>query len=563
MFQRRPRPRLNYLIRVTVILTVLTSLFVSSAVNSATVTVAPTNDNFANPQPILGAQGIILGSNVGATKELDEEDHAGRPGGASVWYRWQAPNTGRFVFTTYGSKFETLLAVYTGNSLFGLADTEVVSNDVDPFQDQGIFGSCGPRTSRVSFNAVGGVFYRLAVDGRFASTGEITLRWGRSATISGRISDASGVPTVIADVVRLGGDACRNSEGFSTVIFTDVPTGGEYTVTVSSFGKTFLRWGTDQSISPLTGNVSNYNYYQKTPAYSIKGTITMPSASDLSGLSVTCTATGAALFSTPASFISPGVYLCSSLPTNANYVVTPSKPGFRFVPTSWTETNLRDDAFGINFTGMAAPTYTISGQLKTSTGAALNGVSVALGGTHTASTSTNANGDYSFTGILEGGNYTVTPSNANFTFAPPSSSFNNVTANLTANFTANFVLQLILDESGQVVALDSMLQVKDPFPVINAANVFERGTDRNTRVVIFVTNLVLASGESASSVVINLVGSNNQTFDIPAEDVRALSNSPYTQIMFRLPDNLTDGTSTLVVKAHGLTSNIGSMTIKN
>ena len=34
------------------------------------------------------------GSNVGATKEPGEPDHAGDPGGASVWYTWTAPADG-------------------------------------------------------------------------------------------------------------------------------------------------------------------------------------------------------------------------------------------------------------------------------------------------------------------------------------------------------------------------------------------------------------------------------------------------------------------------------------
>jgi len=525
-----------------------------------TFTVAPTNDNFGSAQPILGASGIILGSNVGATKEPTEGNHAGVTGGTSVWYRFQAPNTGRFTFTTYGSGFNTLLAIYTGDSLPG---TVVASNDDDPFQPSGIFGPCGPPTSRASFNAVAGVFYRIAVDGKFGATGDITLRWGRSATISGRISDASGVPSVFANVVRLGGAACRDTEMASTVTFTDVPTGHSYDLTVSSstLGSSFVRWGTTDSISPLTGNVSSYNYYQRTPAYSISGSITIPGG-DLSGVTVTCTATGAALFSTQA-FINSGKYSCSSLPTNANYVVTANKVGFRFSPPDITINNLRGDITGASFTGTAAPTYTISGQIKNSAGAAMNGVAVGLSGSQTASTATDTNGNYSFTNLLEGGNYTVTPSNANFAFSPLSSSFTNVTVNQTANFTAIFLLQLVVDDTGQVVALDSMLHLKDPFPVINNGNLLERGVDRNTRVVIFVTNFLLASGEAASAVVINLIGSNNQSYDIPAEDVQPLTNSPYTQIIFRLPDSLTTGTSTLVVKAHGLSSNIGSMKIGN
>lgn len=563
MFRRQPRPgrRLTLSTCVTLVLTVLVSVCALSPTGNAGRTVpttsqnpAPTNDNFANAQPILGVSGVVSGSNVGATEEPLERNHAGRTVSKSVWFKWQAPSNGSFVFTTYGTKFSTVLAVYTGNSLPG---TLVKENDIEAFACSS-FGF--PPSSRVAFTAVGGVVYHIVVGLRIfdAEPGDLTLRWGRNASITGRITDASGIPTVIANNVELGGDICRITEGFSTVSFHEVPTGGEYTVTV--FGN-FARWGTTQSTSPLTGNVSNYNYYQTTPAYSISGSITVPGG-DLSGAKVTCAATGAALFSVQGS-ISSGKYLCAGLPTNANYVVIATKVGITFSPPSWTINDLREHWTGVNFTGAAAPTYTISGQIKTPSGAGVKGVSVALSGSQTSSTSTDPSGNYSFNGVREGGNYTVTPSNSNLTFSPVSTSFSNLTAGKTANFTATFLLQLILDNLGQVVALDSMLHVKEPFRVINPANLLNRGVDRNTRVAIFAANLSLLTGESPSSVMINLIGSNNQSYDIPAEQVRPLSNTPYTQIIFRLPDSLTPGTSTLLIKAHGLASNIGPMKILN
>src|SRR6185369_2386456 len=82
-------------------------------------------------------------------------------------------------------------------------------------------------------------------------------------------------------------------------------------------------------------------------------------------------------------------------------------------------------------------------------------------------------------------------------------------------------LQLLLDESGpapnQVAAVDSVLFVRDPFPVVSSLT---QSSDRNTRVMIFVATLQLAQGEPASAVEVNLVASNNQTYDVAAEDVR-------------------------------------------
>jgi co-chaperonin GroES (HSP10) len=126
-------------------------------------------------------------------------------------------------------------------------------------------------------------------------------------------------------------------------------------------------------------------------------------------------------------------------------------------------------------------------------------------------------------------------------------------------------LLLILDESGpdvkQAAAFDSFLFVRDPFHVQSIVNWFDLGPDRNTRVIIFAANLQLNQGESASAVVVNLVDANNQSFDVPAEDVRAVPNFGFTQVKFRLPDNLAAGVCMVTIRAHGQISNTGTIRI--
>lgn len=79
-----------------------------------------------------------------------------------------------------------------------------------------------------------------------------------------------------------------------------------------------------------------------------------------------------------------------------------------------------------------APPYTISGQLSSSTGQSLGGVTVNLNGPETASTVTTSNGSYSFV-VNKVGDYTITPvTNAYYTFAPQT--LNYVHENKTANF---------------------------------------------------------------------------------------------------------------------------------
>jgi hypothetical protein len=126
-------------------------------------------------------------------------------------------------------------------------------------------------------------------------------------------------------------------------------------------------------------------------------------------------------------------------------------------------------------------------------------------------------------------------------------------------------LLLILDESGpganQVAAFDSLLFVRDPFHVTSVSNWVYFGRDRNTRVIVFVGNLQLDQGESASAVVVNLVDANNQSFDVPAEDFRLVPNFGFAQVRFRLPDSLAAGGCLVTIKARGQISNTGTIRI--
>ena len=88
-------------------------------------------------------------------------------------------------------------------------------------------------------------------------------------------------------------------------------------------------------------------------------------------------------------------------------------------------------------------------------------------------------------------------------------------------------------------------------------------TDPNTRVIIFVRDLSLKQDEPASVVTVNLIDSNNQSYDIPAEVVRLVPDFDFVQVVFRLPNDLPAGTCTLSVKAHARISNSGTIRIKS
>jgi len=105
------------------------------------------NNTGANPTPGTGAPQFI----------------AGKPYGRSLWYIWHASFDGVISFTTQGSSFDTLLAVYTGTSL---PDLTLVAADDD---------SGGFFTSLVTFNCVAGMDYQIEVAGFRGASGQVVL----------------------------------------------------------------------------------------------------------------------------------------------------------------------------------------------------------------------------------------------------------------------------------------------------------------------------------------------------------------------------------------------------
>lgn len=121
---------------------------------------APANDSFASAIQLTGTNVSVTGSNDGATKESGEPNHAGNLGGKSVWWYWQAAESGYVTISTAGSisstdpdTLDTVLAVYVGTSVTTL--TEIASNDDGPVD----------YTSKLTFKAAAGTTYRIAVDG--------------------------------------------------------------------------------------------------------------------------------------------------------------------------------------------------------------------------------------------------------------------------------------------------------------------------------------------------------------------------------------------------------------
>ena len=130
-----------------------------------------------------------------------------------------------------------------------------------------------------------------------------------------------------------------------------------------------------------------------------------------------------------------------------------------------------------------------------------------------------------------------------------------VTSQPAASSTPELRFEQGAADPNQAAAFDSLLLTRDPFRVLNLAGWWNLGSDTNTRVMIFGANL------GSGSVIVNLVDAMNTNFDIPAEDVRPVPNSDLSQIIFRLPNNLANGTCIVKIKVGSLVSNAGTFRV--
>jgi len=128
-------------------------------------------------------------------------------------------------------------------------------------------------------------------------------------------------------------------------------------------------------------------------------------------------------------------------------------------------------------------------------------------------------------------------------------------------------IRLVLEESGpaadQVAAFDSLLFLRDPFPVVNPAGSLMNPFNLNTGVSVFAEHLTLAFFEPPSTVGVVLVDSTNFTFNLVAEEVNTVSVSGLnlTQVNFRLPLGIAPGKCVIKLKLHNHVSNSATFRI--
>ena len=105
---------------------------------------------------------------------------------------------------------------------------------------------------------------------------------------------------------------------------------------------------------------------------------------------------------------------------------------------------------------------------------------------------------------------------------------------------------LIDDTTGRAVALDSVVQTRDPFSLINPHNL--NSTDQRRRVLLFVWRLGLLPGDTAADLIITAEDGVGGVYPLAVEFVSAFTPiEGVTQIIVRLPDNVVGAPRDLFV----------------
>ena len=128
----------------------------------------PFNDDFAQRSRLAGNNFSVRNVSTGATSET-EPAVAGLNGSASLWWEWTPTQSATVRISTAGSSFDTLLGVFSGSTLDGLAP--VAANDDD----------AGLPTSRLEFAAEAGRSYQIIVAGKNGGAGLVLLDIGAIA----------------------------------------------------------------------------------------------------------------------------------------------------------------------------------------------------------------------------------------------------------------------------------------------------------------------------------------------------------------------------------------------
>ncbi len=241
-------------------------------------------------------------------------------------------------------------------------------------------------------------------------------------SISGKVQLGSlGMPGVALTLSPGGATTTSASDG--TYLISNLEA-GDYTVTPSYTNFDFTPPSRQVTLGP--GNATSVDFSASEHLYQVSGRVVRSENTSIGIQGVTLSVSPGGQTATSDA---DGNYTLGLIA--GSYTLTPGLAEYSFIPDSQT-VNVTGDKSGVNFTGVQS-TYSISG-LITSNGNPLAGVTVTAspGGAHANSGS---DGRYTLSGLYKG-DYTLTPSKAEYTFSPNNQSVSVGPSVTTANFSA-------------------------------------------------------------------------------------------------------------------------------
>ncbi|MET0648421.1 MAG: DUF2012 domain-containing protein, partial [Pyrinomonadaceae bacterium] len=256
--------------------------------------------------------------------------------------------------------------------------------------------------------------------------------------VSGRVADKNNAGIQGATVTLTGSQSgTTTTDAQGNYSFANLPAGGSYTLTAARANYTFSP--ASVAVNDLGADSAGNNFTGTLADYTLAGRVTS-GGSGLAGVNVTLSGSKSGTATTD----SNGAY-SFTVAAEGSYTVTPAKKHYTFAPPSRSFNNL-SSAQTADFEA-TLNRYAISGRVAYANDAGVPGVTLTLSGSQSGTTTTDAQGNFSFASLPAGGNYTVTPALAHHTFAPASRSFEDLSADAGATFAATTVSRLV---SGRV-----------------------------------------------------------------------------------------------------------------
>ena len=158
--------------------------------------VLPANDAFAAARILTGPAAVVAGNNSNATRETGDPLIVRNARGLTLWYKWIAPATRRYQFSTFSPSLtgDPVVGIYTGASLATLT-LAAFDDDTGPYFD-----------SLVTLNAIAGVTYYICVDSSSGSGSQFTLSIDDSEWQYVTNDPVNTTPAVAADGTLYFGD---------------------------------------------------------------------------------------------------------------------------------------------------------------------------------------------------------------------------------------------------------------------------------------------------------------------------------------------------------------------